>query len=286
MNESILDDIQQQYTNLSKSEKRIANYVLANRSAVQYMTITTLAEECKVADATITRFCKKLGCSGYNNFKLSLAKNLSYTASDNLSLHASKEITSSDSILTMCEKLYYLENESLHQTFQSLDETSIATAIQFLCHAHQVYCFGQGGSSIMAMEAWGRFITHSSKFHWVQDSHMQAITLALLKADDVILYFCYSGATSEIMEDLIVAQKRGVKIILITRFYKSPAAAYADVILLCGGNESPLEMGSVPAKISQLFLIDILYTEFCRRNKDICLKNRDITTQVISKKLL
>lgn len=286
MNEAILDDIQQQYTTLSKSEKRIANYVLSNRSAVQYMTITTLAEECHVADATITRFCKKLGCSGYNNFKLSLAKNLSYASSDTLTIDVPKEITAHDSIPSMCEKLYYLETEALHQTYQSLDENAISKAADLLCNANQVYCFGQGGSSIMAMEAWGRFITHSSKFHWVQDSHMQAITLALLAKDDVILYFCYSGATSEIMEDLILARKRGIKIILITRFYKSPATTYADAILLCGGNESPLEMGSIPAKISQLFLIDILYNEFYRRNKSECLKNRDITTQVVSKKLL
>lgn len=283
---SILDNLHQNFQSFSKSEKLIANYIIAHSSSVQSMTITTLAEECGVGEATITRFCRKLGFSGYSNLKLSLAKSLTYNSTHAPTLESFGEITQDDSLQSMCLKIYNSENEALLQTLKSIDLDTITSAVDLLSKASQVHCYGQGGSSIIAMMAWGRFITDSSKFHWVQDSHLQAITLALLQPNDVILYFSYSGATGELLEDIVLAKQRGVKIILVTRFSKSPLAKHADVVLLCSCNETPLQIGSIPAKMAQLFLIDVLYNEFSRRHASESLMNKDITIQAVSRKLL
>jgi DNA-binding MurR/RpiR family transcriptional regulator len=63
--------------------------------------------------------------------------------------------------------------------------------------------------------------------------------------------------------------------LLITRFPKSPGAAMADVVLRCGSKEGPLQLGSVPAKIAQLFLLDVLFSEFCRRDLKACRQSRE-----------
>ena len=91
---------------------------------------------------------------------------------------------------------------------------------------------------------------------------------AALTPRDAILFFSYSGATREAVELLELAQRRKVRTILVTHFPKSPAAAYANVILQCGANEGPLQLGSVPARMAQLFLIDTLFTEVSRRQED------------------
>ena len=72
-----------------------------------------------------------------------------------------------------------------------------------------------------------------------------------------------------------VAKEQGAKIILVTRFPKSPAAACADVILQCGANEAPLQLGSVPARMAQLFLIDVLFAEVCRISGPRARTNRE-----------
>ena len=87
-----------------------------------------------------------------------------------------------------------------------------------------------------------------------------------MDSDDVILFFSFSGATKELIDTMRAAKDRGVKTLLVTRFPKSPGAQLADLVLPCGANESPLQLGSVPAKIAQLFLIDVLFSEFCRRD--------------------
>ena len=86
---------------------------------------------------------------------------------------------------------------------------------------------------VMAMEAWARFSTASSRFIHIADSHMQSINIALASPKDVILFFSYSGSTKDMEDIMNIAKDRNVPIILVTHFPKSRAAEFADVILLC-----------------------------------------------------
>ena len=138
----------------------------------------------------------------------------------------------------------------------------------------------------MAMEACARFTTISSRFIHIADSHMQAMAAALCEADDVILFFSYSGSTRDMLDVLRPAKNNGTSIILVTHFSNSPAAALSDVILLCGSNESPLQSGSIAAKISQLFIIDYLFYFYGLQNPQSSAKARNATAQATARKLL
>ena len=72
---------------------------------------------------------------------------------------------------------------------------------------------------------------------------------------------------------LELAKSRGIPTVLVTRFHKSPAAKLADVVLCCGSNEGPFQFGSVPARIAQLTVLDVLFQEYCYRNQDSCAEN-------------
>jgi DNA-binding MurR/RpiR family transcriptional regulator len=145
---------------------------------------------------------------------------------------------------------------------------------------------GQGGSMILASEAAHLFSVYDGKFVPVSDSHMQVIAAATLTEADAVLFFSYSGATKDMMETLTVVREQGAKIILITRFPRSPGAQLADVVLQCGSNESPLEHGSVPARIAQLFLLDILFTRVTLTEPDGCQANRQRIAAALADKHL
>ena len=104
---------------------------------------------------------------------------------------------------------------------------------------------------IMAMEAWARFSTASPNFVHICDSHMQASAIAIADSKDAILFFSYSGSTRDMCDTLQIASSRHVPVILITHFPKSAGAEFASVVLQCGYNESPLQSGSVAAKVGQ-----------------------------------
>ena len=273
------------YDKLTKQTKTVADYVLAHQRETQYMSITTLAENCGVADATVYRFCRSLGFSGYNDFKLALVKGNRATPRD-MPLGLDGDITSDDSIQDMCKKLYSVNASALADTLTRLDPMSIGAAVSTLRQARFVYCLGFGGSMVIAKEAVSRFATVTNNFQQISDTHMQAMAVSLAGPQDVILLFSFSGATRDIFDVLQTAKKRGVKIILVTHFPKSPAAAYADTIITCGVEEGPMNGGSIAAKIGLLFIIDILFNEYCREDPVVTAQNLDATTHAVSTKLM
>ena len=241
--QDIFETISSQYFQLTNSEKKVADYVLAHRMDAQYMSISELAEECAVADATISRFCRRLGLGGYNTFKLELAK---ASMAAHSARRAGMEEGGRDGFEAMCRERMQESTAALEQTVKRLDPEALKRAADLLFQAGRVLCMGQGSSMVLAEEAWTLLSSISPKFVLVPDSHQQMAALALMEEGDAALYFSYSGSTREIQDALEVAHARKGKVILITRFPKSPGGLKADVVLQCGSNEGPSRPGRFP----------------------------------------
>lgn len=278
---SILTTISEAYYSLTVSEKKAADYVTAHLGEVQGMSISELAAACDIAEATVSRFCRSLGCKGYNDFKLAVAK---AAVANNGSVGLLGEVKETDSFEEMCRKIYGADVDAVSQTLSLIDEKKIIAAADCLESASTVFCMGQGGSMILAEEAAHLFATCGSKFFAVHDAHMQAITAANMSRNDVILFFSYSGATRAMLETVRIAKGRGVQVILITRYPKSPGAALCDIVLQCGSNESPIQLGSVAARMAQLYLLDVIFSELCRRNLRACRASRERVAEALAEK--
>jgi DNA-binding MurR/RpiR family transcriptional regulator len=147
-----------------------------------------------------------------------------------------------------------------------LDPDAVVRAADFLEKAPRVMFMGQGGSMLIAQEAAHLFSALGSRFIPVSDSHLQAIAATMMDPEDVILFFSYSGSTRAMMETLKIARERQGRVILVTRFPNSPGAELSDLVLQCGANENPLQSGSIAARIAQMYLLDVLFSEYSRRN--------------------
>ena len=265
-NLDILERIHAFYYQLTAAERKVADFVLSQHDQVQYMSITQLAVECGTAEATISRFCKTLKFKGFNAFKLELAKH-STAAPTNKQEHPS------DTLAGRSLEVGRLANDAVCQTLALLEPAQVEKAVTLFEEAGRVFCFGAGGSMLMAQEFAHLFSTVTGKFISIFDSHRQISAVATAGRDDVVMLFSYSGATRSGLQLLELAKSRGIKTILVTRFNQSPAANLADVVLRCGSNEGPFQFGSVPAKIAQLIVMDVLFQEYCHRNRDICEEN-------------
>ena len=62
--------IKMQYASLSKSQKRIANYILNHREAVIHHSITTMAQKTGTVPSTVTRVCQALSYKGFSEMKV------------------------------------------------------------------------------------------------------------------------------------------------------------------------------------------------------------------------
>ena len=288
MANSILTVMTEQYDSMTRSDKKLANYILDNSHDVQYLSINSLAKNSGVSEATITRFCHKLKLASYYDLKIALAKSErtanSYDFAD--SFVSFEAVLDTDTPDVVCKKLCDSYAAAFEQTREQLSNETIRKATEILSAAEHVYCFGQGGSMVIAMEAWARFSTVSQNFVHIADSHMQMMATALATPRDAILFFSYSGATIELQDVLHLATERNVPLILVTHFCNSSTARLADLTLYCGYNESPLQGGSVAAKMGQLLLIDCLFHDYCNRNAKVYNTARLNTIEALSGKLL
>lgn len=264
-NVNLFERLHASYYQLTATERKVADYVLAQRDQVQFMSITQLAEECGTAEATISRFCRSLGLKGFNAFKIELARG--YVSDKQPPRHAQ------DSTEGRSKKVGDLAIEAVRQTIDLSRPQEVAQAVAMIEQAPRVMCIGSGGSMIIASECAHLFSTVTTKFFTMSDSHRQMSAAAIMSPGDVIILFSYSGATTNGIEVLELAKQQGIQTILVTRFSKSPAAKLADVVLHCGSNEGPFQSGSVPAKVAQLIVIDILFQEYCHRNQSTCEEN-------------
>ena len=287
--DNIFANISNGYYHFTAAEKRVSEYVLEHKTAVQYMSISELADECGVAEATISRFCRRLKLKGYNAFKLALAKAGAEESNQGRvsTPEMQKEVVGQeDSLIELGRKLCNSHVSALNQGLALLQPERIKQAVDLMCGAERVYFMGQGGSMLISMVAANQFSTVSPRFFAVQDSHIQASTVALLSPKDVVVFFSYSGSTKELMEIMGLARNCGARVILITRFSKSPGAALADVVLQCGSNEGPLQLGSMPAKMAQLFLVDVLFCEFARRDPESAQRSRERIAEALTERHL
>ncbi len=268
------------YYQLTTSEKKLANFVVANGTNAQRMSISEMAADCGVAEATISRFCRRLGYSGYAAFKLAIASTAGRAAPSPLN----GEIREDDSVEDMCSKLAGANIDAIMETQSLIRPDDVLAAADAIQAADKVICMGQGSSMLMAQEFAHLFSTAFSGFFSVVDSHMQAVTAAQLTQRDLILYFSYSGSTKELMDLLRIAKEHEVKVLLITRYPNSPGAKMADIVLQCGSIESPLQVGSIPARMAQLYLADVLFSEVCRRDLEDCRARRERAADALSEK--
>ena len=282
LNENVFELISKNYYELTASEKKIADFITDDPEHVQQLGISDFAEACGTAMATVSRFSRKLGYENFNAMRIAIAHAISSNVGHIELLNG--KITMEDTFEDECWKIHGADLAVITQTFELIDQEAYFSAIDLLLKAKKVVCMGQGGSVIIAMEAAHLFSTVSGKFICVQDSHMQIITISNMEKDDVLIYFSYSGSVTDMMENFSLAKSRGVKTILFTRFPKSPGAEEADVVLQCGSSESPLQLGSIPARISQLFMLDVLFSEYCRRDYEPARKSRERIASAISRK--
>ena len=259
----IIERIQTSYYDLTATEQRVADYVMSEFVRVQFMSITQLAEECGTGEATISRFCRSLKLKGFNAFKLEIAR---YCASRNK--HESEDVP--DTPIGHSVEVARRSADAVYQTIALLDPESVKRAVSLIESAVHAVCIGSGASLVMAEECRQVFSTVTQKFQVVRDSHSQLSAASIMGKDDLLILFSYSGATTAGIRVLEKAKENGVPSILVTRFNKSPASALADVVLCCGSNESPFQSGSGTAKIAQLVVIDVVFQEYYRRNKEKC----------------
>lgn len=248
----IFSTLQEDKIRLSPSETRIADILLNNFEFAVNASIIELAEKADVSPPTVTRFCRRLGCESFSDFKVQLART-TYVGMRYLQPEP-KSTNPGDvarDIITKAQNALFL----LHD---SLDLAALEQAAGRLSKADMIYAFGSGGnSSMIANELQNRLFRFGLRVTASSDHSMQLMLTAAAKPTDVLIGSSFSGRNAELVRCFTLARSMKISTIALTQS-NSPVAEAADIVVPVDLAEGNNIFRPTSTRIAYLAAVDIL----------------------------
>ncbi len=237
---------------MRKSERKVGQFVLAQPDEVIRMRIVDLAEQAEVSEPTVVRFCRAVGCEGFQDFKLALAQQLASSPSI-----GQIAVTDSDSTAQYSLKVFDSTVDSLLKVRDNLDMEMLDRAVQALCAAKRVEFYGFGASAAVAFDAQHRFFRLQLATAAYSDPHLQNMSATSLTPDDVVVAFSQSGRTKALLDSIALVKTRGAKVIALAPS-QSPVADAATIPITIDVKEDIQIYTPLSSRIAHLAVIDVL----------------------------
>jgi len=237
---------------MRKSERKVAEYVLSHSKEVINLRIVDLAAKADVSEPTVVRFCRAIGCDGFQEFKLSLAQQLASSPSV-----GQVAVTDSDSVEDFSYKVFDATVDTLLKVRDSINTSHIHRAIDALVKAHRVEFYGFGASAAVAADAQHRFFRLQVATAAYSDSHIQKMSAMSLSPGDVVVAISQSGRTRALVETMELVKEAGG--IVIGLAPSGTPVAKTATIPICIDVEEEFEIYTpLSSRIAHLTVIDVL----------------------------
>ena len=260
---SLLRRIQAQLGTLRKSERKVADFILQDPSAMLTLRIADLAEAARVSEPTVIRFCRALGFDGFQSFKLQLAQYLGSSGN-----YVQFSVSDSDSVADVNRKVFDATIGSLLNVRDDMDPHALEQAIAALAAAKRVEFYGFGASGSVAIDAQHKFFRLQVSAAAYTDPHIQHMSAISLRQDDVVVAISQSGRTKALIQSVNLARENGARVIgLVPR--NTPLAALCDFPIHINVEESELVYTPVSSRIAHLVVIDVLAMGVARSRSDL-----------------
>jgi DNA-binding MurR/RpiR family transcriptional regulator len=248
------------YNDMGKSEKKVADWLIAHPGDNLPMSISELAELCEISESTIVRFARRMGFSGYGELKISVAGEQEKKV-------ALPAIDENDSCFDILEKICNDAYLSFERTRRTIAPENISAAADVIANARKTVLIGLGSSASVAQDAANKFLRAGYEAYAYGDTHMQMIAASHLTEGDVMVGVSQSGASKDIVEAMKFAKSRGVTTVCITGADRSPIMKQSDIVLLTDTEETKHSSLALSSHLSRLVVIDSICYYLVYRNE-------------------
>ncbi len=256
---NILEKIANEIDTFSKSERKVAEVILASPSTVIHASIAALAKQANISEPTVNRFCRRLDTKGYPDFKLHLAQSLA-----NGTPYVNRHVDENDTADEYTAKIFESTMANLDLARKSLSPNLINRAVDLLTQANKISFFGLGASAVVAHDAQNKFFRFNVPVVYFDDILMQRMSAINSTQGDVVIVISHTGRTKSLVEVAHLAKENDATVIGITSA-GSPLAKECHIILSVDVAEDTDLYMPMSSRIAQLMLIDILATGFTLR---------------------
>lgn len=248
-------------SNLSNNELKIANYFISNSDEVIHQTLEFIASNIGVSESSIFKFVKKIGFSGFQEFKIEVAKQTDKEVYPLLSSKPFKieSIRNQDSAFTIAEKVVKLNLYTLTNCMANINQIQLERILAIVAKASTLHFFGIGGSQAVALDSYHKFSRSAKRCNYIFDYHLQLGYISRLDIEDTVFIFSHSGSSTEMINLAKQVSKTSAKLIVLTGNSESELLKYCDESIIIITDESIFRTESLTARICYLTIMDTIY---------------------------
>lgn len=251
----------------SRTERQIAEYILENEEAAADCSIQALAENARVGVASVIRFSKTLGYSGFADMKFQMQQRRLVLDRQDIN------IAEQDDANVVKQKVLRHAEVTLEKCIMSNSNETLAQVSNAIAHADTVLFVGAGASSGVAMSNASIFMSMGIRSLYISDSLMYARASALLRPQDVLVALSYSGYSKNVGDALIRAKESGATTVLLTAFKHTLLAKYADYELYTVPRNMANNVNTSTTAMAQFAVMQILQSMVQQKNEPHIQKN-------------
>ncbi|MEJ5228854.1 MAG: MurR/RpiR family transcriptional regulator [Pseudothermotoga sp.] len=259
----ILQTLRDNYSSLTKAEKRIADVILRDPRGVLECSISDLSRLANVkSEASVVKFYRKLNLSSFQQFKVLLAQDLSKAPLEIVY----EDVSDQDDSKSITQKIFKATVKAILDTLDSLEISAIEKATDLFKKAQRIIFFGFAASAAVAFDAFHKFTRIGKNCLFSNDEHIMATILSNCTNQDLLVAVSHSGETKSIVALAKKALELGVPVVAITGNRKSTLAKVSTVVLTTNTRETRIRTDAMTSRIVQLVILDTIYTMLAARD--------------------
>ncbi len=248
----MLSRIENLRPSLRPSEQKLADFALGRPHEIITLSMTELAEQVGISQATIARFCQALGCSGFREFKITLAQAIGGGVP-----FVHQDVGPGETPAGIIGKVFDRALSNLMQVRNTLSPVAVERAIALLDKARRIEFYGAGNSGIVAADLQHKFFRLGIPTVAYNDPHVYNMSALTLGPGDAAVLISHSGRTHDILEAAENVRSVGAAVIAITHS-NSPLARLATVSLLADVAENTDVFSPMTSRLTHLTIGDVL----------------------------
>ncbi|MCQ2420548.1 MAG: MurR/RpiR family transcriptional regulator [Clostridia bacterium] len=240
------------YDTLSSTDKKIADYVLANGPQCAQLSVRAFADACGCSASTVVRFCRLLHYDGFADFKYDIRRAEAALPENDITLHPR------DSIGSMMQRALYYACQSLRATVDRTDEVLLDEAAHQIIAAGNVQFCAIGSAGGVAQAACSQLLSLGIPACFFSDELQQLRLAACRKPGDVLIGINYNNAAKTVADAFMAAKAAGATTILITAVKDGILSSYSDYVFYTPLRRAGNSLNISTSTLCQSMLLQLL----------------------------
>lgn len=241
-------------------ESEIASYILNNKNVVTKLKIQELADILFISKSAIHRFVKKIGFNGFNDLKVSIAKENADLLENNSYINANYPFQAKDNPRQIAFKLLELYEKAIKDTFEYVDLDQIKAVSQLIDSADVIDVYTHAHNSNIAENFQDKMLTIGRSVNCPSSFYNQRLTVLASDQKHVAIILSYSGKATFILPIVKKLYEKGVKVIQIGKAGSNYYSQYVTYHLSISDSENNRDrMSQFSSHIAMQYIMDVLY---------------------------